>query len=64
MAMVITERAALTVTEVALQVGMHRNSILAAIRRGEIPSIRIGKRIRIPKQHMERLLEGSLPKVA
>lgn len=62
--MVVTERAAFTVGETAAQMGVNRNSIYAAIRRGDIRSIRIGKRILIPKKHIEQLLEGSGPKAA
>jgi excisionase family DNA binding protein len=39
--------------------GLSRNSIYAALRRGDIPSIRIGKRIIIPKAAVERMLENA-----
>jgi excisionase family DNA binding protein len=61
---VATERAAFTVGETAAQVGMCRNSIYVAIRRGDIPSIRIGKKILVPKHYIERLLKGSNPQAA
>ena len=36
--------------------GLGRNATYEAIARGEIPSIRIGKRILVPKAALERLL--------
>jgi excisionase family DNA binding protein len=38
-----------------------RSGWYEAIRRGEIPHIRMGRRILIPRQALERLLAGELP---
>jgi excisionase family DNA binding protein len=61
---VVTERVAFTVGETAAQVGMCRNSIYIAIRRGDIPSVRIGKKILVPKHYIERLLKEPKPPAA
>ena len=39
--------------------GISRATAYDAISRGEIPCIRIGRRILIPKVALERLLDGS-----
>jgi hypothetical protein len=36
--------------------GLGRNSTFAAAKRGEIPTIRIGKRLLVPRAALERLL--------
>lgn len=51
-----TERAVLTVEETRAQLGLSRGLIYAAIRRGEIPSIRVGRRILIPRAALDQLL--------
>lgn len=51
-------RETLTVPEAAKILGIGRNSAYEAIRRGDIPSVRIGKRLVIPKCALYRLLEG------
>lgn len=52
-------RKALTVDEAAYELGISRNVAYTAVRNGEIPSIRIGKRIIIPRAAFERMLEGT-----
>jgi excisionase family DNA binding protein len=47
----------MSVDEIAFELGISRNAAYAAVRNGEIPSIRIGKRIIIPRAAFERLLE-------
>ena len=48
----------LTVTECAKRLGIGRNSAYEAVGRGEIPVIRVGKRLLVPKVALERLLSG------
>ena len=48
----------LTVTEAGKVVGLGRNAAYAAARRGEIPTIRIGRRILVPKAGLKKLLNG------
>jgi len=50
------ESPVLTVAEARTFLRLSRNSIYAAISRNEIPHLRIGKRILLPKAALERLL--------
>lgn len=43
--------------EVRKKLGLSRGLVYEAIRRGEIPSVRIGRRILIPCAALERLLK-------
>lgn len=52
------ESLTLTVTECAKRLGIGRNSAYEAISRGEIPVIRVGKRLLVPKVALDRLLSG------
>lgn len=47
---------ALSVEEARLQLGLGRNLIYEAIRSKQIPSIRIGRRILIPRAALEKML--------
>lgn len=49
-------KAVLTVDEAAEFLRIGRSCAYQAVATGEIPSIRIGKRILVPKQALERLL--------
>jgi excisionase family DNA binding protein len=50
--------ATLSVPEAARLLGIGRNSAYDAVARGEIPSIRIGKRILVPRKRLESMLAG------
>jgi len=52
------KRLTLTVEEAAEILGLSRAFAYEAARRGEIPSIRIGRRILVPKAALNRLLSG------
>jgi excisionase family DNA binding protein len=52
-------RAVLTVEEARQELGLGRRGMYQAIRRGEIPVLRIGRRILIPRIALERMLEGA-----
>jgi excisionase family DNA binding protein len=54
------ERLTLTVEEAARLLGISRAFAYEAVRRGEIPSIRIGRRVLVPKAALKRLV-GSEP---
>ena len=47
-----------TVEEARRYYGLGRNSMYAAIKRGDIPSLRIGRRILVPKSAVKRQLGG------
>jgi excisionase family DNA binding protein len=48
-----------TIDEAAKELGIGRNQAYAAAKRGEIPTIRIGKRILVLREPLKRLLAGS-----
>ena len=52
----IEERYCMTVPEVAKKLGISRNFAYELVKRGELPSIRFGKRILIPKIALENKL--------
>ena len=56
--MATNEDLVLSVEAAAKALHISRNLAYEAVRRGEIPSIRVGKRYLIPRRALERLLEG------
>lgn len=48
----------LTVPEVAALLRISRGSAYEAVRTGQIPSLRFGRVIRVPRHALEHLLEG------
>jgi excisionase family DNA binding protein len=48
----------LTVREAARLLRVGRNSVYEAVRRNELPSVRIGRRLLIPKHALEDFLRG------
>jgi excisionase family DNA binding protein len=54
-----SERKTLTITEASEALGVSRNKAYEAARRGEILTIRIGKRILVPVAALERMLQGA-----
>jgi len=53
-----TTAAVLTVAEAAKLLRLARNTCYAAVKRGEIPSVRIGSRLLVPRDALERMLRG------
>lgn len=53
------EREIYTVEEAGAKLGLSRNSAYEAVRRGDIPCIRIGRRVLVPKKALARLLAGA-----
>jgi excisionase family DNA binding protein len=52
------ERLTMSVEEAARLLGVGRNNAYVAARRGDIPTIRIGKRILVLREPLKRMLEG------
>ncbi len=52
------ERLTLTIDEAARALGIGRNSAFAAAHRGEIPIIKVGRRLLVPKVAFEKMLAG------
>ena len=53
------KRATITIEEAAKRLGIGRNQAYEGARKGQIPTIRIGKRILVPVAALERLLRGN-----
>jgi excisionase family DNA binding protein len=54
----------ITVEEAGKVLGICRNAAYAAAKAGELPTIRIGRRILVPKVAFERMLENAGQKPA
>ena len=54
------EKATITVAEAGRRLGIGRNSAYEAARRGDIPAIRLGKRLVVPLRAFERMLTVEL----
>jgi excisionase family DNA binding protein len=50
-------KATYNVDEVAALLGLGRNTVYAAVKRREIPAIRIGRRLVIPRLALDNLLQ-------
>jgi excisionase family DNA binding protein len=50
------EKLTLTVPEAARLIGISRMTAYVAVREGTIPSIRIGRRVLVPRAALDRLL--------
>ena len=57
----MSEREVISVPEAGHRLGISRNSAYDAARRGEIPTIRIGKHLLVPIVAFQRLIEGKEP---
>ena len=55
----IEEKLMLTVPEVARLLRISRGTAYQAVRTGQLPSIRFGRVIRVPKYALEKILTGS-----
>jgi excisionase family DNA binding protein len=49
-------RSVYTVAEAGRKLGLSKNASYEAVRNGQIPSIRIGKRILVPKIPLDKML--------
>lgn len=54
------EKVILTVDEVAEILRISRASAYEACRRGEIPTIKIGRRVLVPRKGLDRLIAGDV----
>jgi excisionase family DNA binding protein len=52
------ERLVMTVPEAGVKLGLGRNASYEAAQRGDIPTIRIGRLLRVPKAAFHRMLEA------
>jgi excisionase family DNA binding protein len=54
----VLDRQTYQVEEVAQILGIGRTAAYEGVRRGEIPSIRVGRRLVVPRAALEKMLEG------
>lgn len=52
------ERRTLTVEEAARALGIGRSAAYAAARSGELPTVKIGRRLLVPRAALDRMLAG------
>jgi excisionase family DNA binding protein len=50
-----------SVEEAGRILGYSRNTAYEAAKTGELPVIRLGRKIRVPKVALQRLLDGAVP---
>ena len=55
------EKLVLTVEEAGALLDLSRSSSYEAARRGDLPTIRIGRRLLVPRRALEKMLEGAGP---
>lgn len=48
----------ISVPEAARLLGLGRNSVYEAVRRGEVPAVRVGRRLVVPIRALEEWLES------
>ena len=53
-----TERLTISVSETARLLGISRSTAYQAVERGEIPSIRVGRRILVPREALAGFLKN------
>lgn len=54
-----SERVTMTITEAARMLGLGRGGAYLAVSRGDLPAIRIGRRLLVPRAALERLLDSA-----
>jgi excisionase family DNA binding protein len=55
-----SKAATVSVDEAAEMIGIGRTSVYTAIRLGQLPSLRLGKRLLVPRAALEELLSGGV----
>ena len=55
------DRLTVTVAQAAVMLGISRTSAYERVRRGEIPTVRLGRRLLVPIARLMALLEGEPP---
>ena len=53
-----------TVAQAAVMLGISRTSAYERVRRGEIPTVRLGRRLLVPKARLLAMVEGEPPAVS
>jgi excisionase family DNA binding protein len=55
------ERKTCSVEEAAKILGISRNTAYDAVRSGQVPTVKIGRRLLVPRAALERMLENAAP---
>jgi excisionase family DNA binding protein len=58
------ERLTVTVAQAGIMLGISRTSVYERVRRGEIPTVRLGRRLLVPKARLLAMVEGEPPAVS
>jgi excisionase family DNA binding protein len=56
-----TERQTLKIEEAAKILGISRNTAYEAVKSGQVPIVKIGRRLLVPRAALERMLETAAP---
>jgi len=56
-----TERQTLKIEEAAKILGISRNTAYDAVKTGQLPTVKIGRRFLVPKAALERMLDNAAP---
>jgi excisionase family DNA binding protein len=56
----MSDRKTITVPEAGEQLGLGRNAAYEAAKRGEIPTIRIGRRLLVPRNAIDHMLREAM----
>ena len=56
-----TERQTLKIDEAAKILGISRNTAYDAVKSGQVPTVKIGRRLLVPRAALERMLETASP---
>lgn len=54
----MTDKLTITVAEAAKLLGISRGACYEAVRVGQIPSLRIGRRLLVPRHRLEAMIDG------
>ncbi|MFO1087040.1 MAG: helix-turn-helix domain-containing protein [Reyranellaceae bacterium] len=57
----VDNRRVYTAEETARILGICRNRVYEALKRGELPLLRIGSRMLVPRDQLDRMLSGDAP---
>ena len=52
----------ISITEAGAQLGLNRTASYLAAKRGDIPTIRIGRRVLVPRHAIDEMLERAVQK--
>ena len=56
----MSDRRTISVPQAGAQLGLGKNASYAAVKRGEIPVVKIGRRLLVPREAVDRLLEQAM----